>query len=225
MLSTEYLRKTIHKTAKIYGNSTIGWNAQIMEYAILGYPDVATFNELSKKNMFAEDGDFQGCSIGNNALIRPNSTIYCKVSIKDNFRTGHNILIRENSTIGDNVLVGTNTIIDGSVTIGDHVSIQGNAYIPTNTIIESNTFIGPCAVLANDKYPIRKNFDLKGPVIRNNASIGANSTILPGIEIGEGAMIAAGAVVTKDVPPWKLAIGSPAKIIELPDDLKSFNKI
>lgn len=221
MFSSNY----VHKTAIIYGNTTIGDNTRIFEHVIIGYPDILTFNCLLSKSIAVEDGDYQGSCIGNNAFIRSNSTIYCKVSIKDNFRTGHNIMIRENTMIGSNVLVGTNSVIDGSVTIGDNVSIQSNVYIPTNTTIEKNVFIGPCAVLANDKYPIRKKFHLKGPVIRSGVSIGANSTILPGVEVGKGAMIAAGAVVTKDVPPWKLAIGFPARIFDLSDDLKQLNKI
>jgi acetyltransferase-like isoleucine patch superfamily enzyme len=134
-------------------------------------------------------------------------------------------MIRENTDIGDNVLIGTNVIIDGHVKIGNNVSIQGNVYIPTNVIIEDNVFIGPCAVLANDKYPIRKKYELKGPVLKKGASIGANATLLPDVEIGEGAMVAGGALVTKDVPAWKLAIGVPAKIEELPKDLKELNKI
>ncbi len=123
------------------------------------------------------------------------------------------------------MLIGTNSVIDGGTTIGDHVSIQSNVYIPTNTIIEDNVFLGPCASLANDKYPIRVKYDLKGPVLRKGASVGANATLLPGIEIGEGAMVAAGAVVTKDVPAWKLAIGSPARIKELPEALLTLNRI
>jgi acetyltransferase-like isoleucine patch superfamily enzyme len=61
--------------------------------------------------------------------------------------------------------------------------------------------------------------------LRRGASIGANATLLPGVEIGEGAMVAGGALVTKDVPPWKLALGVPAKIQELPEDLKELNRI
>lgn len=116
-------------------------------------------------------------------------------------------------------------VIDGNTSIGNNVSIQTNAYIPTNTNIDDNVFIGPLAVPTNDKYPIRKHFELTGPILRKGASIGANSTILPGIEIGEGAMVAAGAVVTKNVPPWKLAIGSPAKIMDMPDDLMNLNSM
>ena len=159
--------------------------------------------------------------IGKNALIRSNSIIYNDVEIGKNLKTGHGVTIREKTYIGDNVLVGTNTIIEGHCSIGNNVSIQSNVYIPTNTIIEDYVFIGPCACFTNDKYPIRVDFDLKGPVIKRGASIGANSTFLSNIEIGEGAMVAAGAIVTMDVPEYFLAIGAPARIKPLPKTLKN----
>ncbi|MDR2623516.1 MAG: acetyltransferase [Methanobrevibacter sp.] len=163
--------------------------------------------------------------IGENHVIRSNTVIYNDVTIGDDFRTGHNVVIRENTNIGDNVLIGTNTIIEGNVGIGSNVSIQSNVYIPINTLIEDNVFIGPCACFTNDRYPIRVDYDLKGPKIRKGASIGANSTFLSNLEIGEGAMIAAGAVVTRNVPPFYLAIGSPAKIKPLPRALRIHNRI
>ncbi len=164
--------------------------------------------EILKQNIKIEDFDFPGCTIGANSIIRAGSTIFSSVKTGNNFKTGHNVMIRENTQIGDNVLIGTNVIIDGNVKIGNNVSIQGgNVYIPTNVLIEDNVFIGPCAVLANDKYPIRKKYELKGPVLRRGASIGANATLLPGVEIGEGAMVAGGALVTKDVPPMETGSG------------------
>lgn len=215
----------IHESSKIYGTSVLGKNCTILENVTLGYPGGSVLSELISKNIKAEDHHFNGVRIGDNATIRPNSTIYCDVVIGDNLRTGHNIMVREKTTVGNNVLIGTNVVIDGSTIIGNNVSIQSNVYIPTNTIIEDNVFLGPCSVLSNDKYPIRVKYDLKGPVLRKGASLGANSTLLPGVEIGEGAMVAAGAVVTKDVPAWKLAIGCPAKFIDLPEELKSYNRI
>jgi len=163
--------------------------------------------------------------IGKNALIRSNSIIYNDVEIGNNFKTGHGVIIREKTTIGDNVLVGTNTVIEGHTSIGNNVSIQSNVYIPINTIIEDYAFIGPCACFTNDKYPIRVDFNLKGPVIKRGASIGANSTFLSNIRIGEGAMVAAGAIVTMDVPDYFLAIGAPAKIKPLSNNLKKLNNI
>ncbi len=215
----------IYEKAKIYGRSSIGKNAIISEDVIIGYPTADILRKAASSGMDMSRMDFKGAVIGDNAVIRPNSTIYAGVVAGNDLRTGHNVMIREDTKIGDNVLIGTNTIIDGHTTIGNNVSIQGNVYIPLNVIIEDNVFIGPCAVLTNDKYPIRTKSDLKGPILRKGASIGANTTILPGVEIGEGAMVAAGALVSKDVPPWKLAIGFPALIKDLPEELRCANAI
>ena len=163
--------------------------------------------------------------IGNNYTIRSNSIIYNDVVIGDNFRTGHNVVIRENTNIGDDVLIGTNTVIEGDVIIGNDVSIQSNVYIPTNSVIEDNVFIGPCACFTNDKYPVRINYELQGPRIRRGASIGGNTTFLSNVEIGEGSIVAAGAIVIHSVPPFYLAIGTPARIKPLPDHLKVPNKL
>lgn len=215
----------IDDTVTIYGTNSICSNCTVLENVFLGYPSGNIIDEASKLDIPLTEYEFQGITIGDNAIVRSGSIIYTDVTIGNNLRTGHNILVRENTTIGDNVLIGTNVVIDGNTTIGNNVSIQSNVYIPTNTHIEDNVFIGPCAVLTNDKYPIRKEYELKGPILRSGVSIGANSTILPGVEIGEGAMVAAGALVTKDVPPWKLAVGFPAIIVELPVELRTKNMI
>ena len=163
--------------------------------------------------------------IGINPIIRSNTIIYNDVVIGDNFKTGHNAVIRECTNIGDNVLIGTNTLIEGECDIGNNVSIQSNVYIPRNTIIEDNVFVGPCACFTNDRYPIRTSYDLKGPRIRKGASVGANTTFLANIEVGEGAMVAAGAIVTRNVPPFYLAIGAPARIKPLSEKLRVPNDI
>ncbi|HUV56163.1 MAG TPA: DapH/DapD/GlmU-related protein [Dehalococcoidales bacterium] len=215
----------IHSSAIIYGKSSIGKDSLILENVIIGYPHTEILNITKAKGISIEDYQFQGATIGDNALIRANTIIYCDVSIGRDFRSGHNVLIRENTQIGDNVSVGTSTIVEGNTVIGNNVNIQSNVFIPRDTIIEDFVFIGPNAVLTNDKYPIRKNLTLKGPVIRKGVSVGANAILLPGIEIGEGSLIAAGAVVTRDVPAWALATGFPAKITELPQELRVLNKI
>jgi acetyltransferase-like isoleucine patch superfamily enzyme len=215
----------VHESVRIYGDSTIGRGCTLLEGVVLGYPAGKTLGIITSANARPEDYHFPGAVIGDNAVIRPNTTVYADVRIGNGLRTGHNALIREATTIGDGVLVGTNVVIDGNCVIGSHVSIQSNAYIPTNTVIEDGVFLGPCCVLTNDKYPIRKPYTLRGPLLRKGASVGANATILPGVEIGEGAMVAAGALVTKDVPAWKLAIGFPARAVEMPEELKVTNRI
>jgi acetyltransferase-like isoleucine patch superfamily enzyme len=171
----------------------------------------------------------EGCKetiIGDRAVIRWGTVIYADVVIGNDFKTGHSAMIREKTTIGARVIVGTNTVIDGNVEIGNFVKLESNVYIPTHTKIGNHVFIGPGAVLTNDKYPLRRRdeYEPQGPIIEDHVSIGANVTILPGVCIGEGAMVAAGSVVTKDVPPWHLAIGVPAQIRPLPEHLKEPNR-
>jgi acetyltransferase-like isoleucine patch superfamily enzyme len=163
--------------------------------------------------------------IGKKANLRSNTVIYNDVEIGDYFKTGHGVLIREKTKIGDNVLIGTNTVVEGHCDIGSNISIQSNVYIPQNSSIEDYVFIGPCACFTNDRYPLRNDYPLKGPVIKKGASVGANSTFLSGIEVGERAMVAAGAIVTRDVPPDYLAIGAPARIKPLPQHFKTLNKL
>lgn len=215
----------IHGSARVYGNSKIGRGSMILENVIIGYPTAKILHEIAAMGLRIEEYSYRGTEIGEDALIRSNSIIYCDVKIGRNLKTGHGILIRENTEIGDNAAIGTGTIIEGHSRIGSNVSMQSCAYIPMETVIEDYVFIGPHAVLTNDKYPIRKKDKLKGPVLRRGASIGANATILPGVEVGEGAIVGAGALVTKDVPAWHLAIGIPARNIPLSQELRVLNAI
>lgn len=171
-------------------------------------------------------GDCNETEIGNNAVIRENTIIYADVKIGNNFKTGHSVLIRERTNIGDEVLIGTNSIVEGKVEIGSFVKLESLVYIPTHTDIGSYVFIGPGAILTNDKYPLRlrDQYVPKGATIRDNVTIGANATVLPDVEIGEGAFIAAGSVVSKDVPEWSMAVGNPAEIKPLPEKLKEKNR-
>lgn len=190
-----YGQSRVSKKAIFYGKVAIGQDGTVQDNVILGS---------------AEEGEL---SIGKASIIRSGSVIYSGVSIGDNFRSGHNVLIRENTEIGDNVLVGTNSVIDGDCKIGNNVSMQTGVYITKYTTIEDNVFLGPLCVTTNDKY-MKYGATLKGPVIKQGARIGANSTIMPGISIGEGAIVSAGSVVTKDVPPHKVVIGVPARVVK-----------
>jgi acetyltransferase-like isoleucine patch superfamily enzyme len=150
-------------------------------------------------------------------LIREGTIIYSDVTFGENFTTGHLALIRGPTKMGDNVLVGSGTIIEGDCIIGDNVRIQSKVFIPRGVEIGNNVFIGPCVVMANDKYPLGSVSKTK---ICDNVTIGANATLLPGITLGKYSFVAAGALVTKDVPEYKMAIGHPAKITEPPEQMK-----
>jgi acetyltransferase-like isoleucine patch superfamily enzyme len=162
--------------------------------------------------------------LGDDVTIRGGTIIYADVIAGDRLQTGHHALVREQTELGDDVLVGTGVVIDGATAIGSNVSLQTGGYVPSNTTIGSNVFVGPRAVLTNDPYPLRQDVELSGPTLADNVSIGANATLLPGVHIGEGAFVAAGAVVTDDVPADTLAVGNPARHEPLPEDLQGGNE-
>ena len=191
-----------------YGDNKVGEDSIIMNNVALGFP---TTDKLKWTG-------YPGTVIGKNALVRTGTTIYCDVKIGDNFQTGHNVMIRENTKIGNNVKIGTNTVIEGNCTLGDNINIQSNVFIPTNTVIGNNVFIGPGVVMANDKYP-PSGWGILGPYIDDEVVIGAHATILPGVKLGKRCAIAAGAIVTKDVPENTLAMGTPAQFYTMPKEM------
>ena len=163
--------------------------------------------------------------IGDNSVVRAGTIIYGDVSTLDNFQTGHNVVIRERTSMGRFVLIGSGTVIDGNTEISDFVKIESNCYVCTHVIIGTRVFIGPNVVFANDKYPLkmRDAYTPLGPIIDDLVTIGAGSVILPGVRIGKGSFIAAGAIVAKDVPPDTLVKGNPGRFFELPDELREKN--
>lgn len=174
---------------------------------------------------YVHDEDASPTVLGDDATVRQGTIVYCDVAVGDDFTTGHNALVREDTVIGDDVVVGTDTVIDGACRLGSRVSLQTGVYVPRDTTIGDDVFVGPRAVLTNDPYPVRREVDLDGPTVEDHASIGANATLLPGVTVGRGAFVAAGAVVTEDVPPETLAVGTPAEHRALPETLDGPNHI
>jgi acetyltransferase-like isoleucine patch superfamily enzyme len=170
-------------------------------------------------------GDGGPTVIGDRATIRSGSVVYADVEIGDDLTTGHRATVRSGSRLGDEVLLGSDVVLDGSVELGSRVSLQTGAYLPAETTVGDDVFVGPHAVLTNDPYPVRTDVDLVGPAVADDASIGANATILPEVTVGTGAFVAAGAVVTDDVPPDTLAVGSPATHRDLPAQLQGGNRL
>lgn len=117
--------------------------------------------------------------------------------------------------IGKNCNICSQVFIENDVVIGENVTIKNGVQLWDGTRIGSNVFIGPNATFTNDEFPRSKKYPSKflSIEVRDGASIGANATILPGLTIGEGAMVGAGAVVTRNVPPHAIVIGNPAVII------------
>jgi acetyltransferase-like isoleucine patch superfamily enzyme len=160
--------------------------------------------------------------LGPGALLRSGTVIYEASSIGARFETGHNVVVREECAIGDDVSVWSNTVIDYGCVIGDRVKIHCNGYIAQFTELQDDAFLAPGVTIANDLFPGDEASAraMAGPLIGEGAQIGVNVTILPYVRIGAGAIIGAGSVVTRDIPPGTIAFGNPAVPVRSVDDVR-----
>jgi acetyltransferase-like isoleucine patch superfamily enzyme len=149
-------------------------------------------------------------TIGAGAQIRSGSVLYAGSFIGARLETGHNVVIREENHIGDDLNIWNNSVIDYGCSIGSGVRIHCNVYVAQFTTLEDDVFLAPGVSIANDPHPIC-GLCMVGPTVKRGARIGVNVTLLPRVVIGEGAVIGAGSVVTRDVPPYTLAYGNPAR--------------
>lgn len=153
--------------------------------------------------------------IGEGVIIGGHAIIHSGVRIGAGARVGDHAQIRDRARIGAGALVGSFTSVDPEVVIGDRVSIQTRCYITGGTVIEDDVFVGPGVTLTNDNTMDRHDdsYELRGALLRRACRIGGGSTICPGIEVGEEAFVAAGAVVTRDVEARAVVAGVPARRI------------
>ena len=181
---------------RIYAGVQLGPQSVIEDYCVIGVPPRG-----------ACEGEIETI-LGSQVHLRSHTVIYAGNVIGNSFQTGNKVNIRELNHIGDNVSVGTLSVIEHHVEIGSNVRIHSQAFIPEFSILEDDAWIGPNVVLTNAKYPLSRG-----------TKIGANATILPGVVIGEHALVGAGAVVVKDVPARVVVAGNPAQIIRQLSDL------
>jgi acetyltransferase-like isoleucine patch superfamily enzyme len=144
-------------------------------------------------------------------MTKPTNFVSPDAKIGKNVRLWHFCYVGSKTIVGDNVKIGSLAHVDYDVRIGSGTKIEGLAYIPPKSRIGRNVFIGPAAVLTNDPYPPSKR--MIGVTIEDDAVIGARAVIKAGVTVGRGSVVAMGAVVTKDVPPGKVVVGSPARVV------------
>ena len=159
--------------------------------------------------------------IGAGATLRTHTVLYAGSTIGDRFQTGHHALVREMNTIGNNVSIGSLSVVEHHVRIADNVRIHSQCFIPEYTVLEEGAWIGPRVTITNAPFPKCPDVSkcITGVTVGRGARVGANTTILPGVHIGERALIGAGAVVTKDVPAGTVVVGTAAKAVKSIDEL------
>jgi acetyltransferase-like isoleucine patch superfamily enzyme len=175
---------------------------------------------LGKPPRGAREGELP-LSIGARATIRPFTTVYAGSVFGDDLQTGQGVSVREDNVVGDAVSIGTNAVLEFGNRIGDRVRIHTGCFLELVTI-EDDVFVGPNVTFTDDPHPMncpRYRDCVGGAVVRRLARIGANATVLPGVEIGAGALVGAGSVVVDDVPPGAVVAGNPARVIKRVDEL------
>jgi acetyltransferase-like isoleucine patch superfamily enzyme len=141
--------------------------------------------------------------------------VFAGVTIGERAILGDQSFVRERSTIGAGSVIGRGSVVDNDVVVGERVRVQTNVYLTAATVVEDDVFVGPCVTTTNDNTMARHGEETPaiGAALRRACRIGGGSVLTPGVEVGEEAFIAAGAVVTKDVPARAVAMGVPAKVV------------
>lgn len=163
--------------------------------------------------------------IGAHGIFRTGTIIYGDVVLGDYFQTGLYAVIRAKVRAGNYCNLANHSTLEGILRMGDGVRIMSHVYIPTRTWLGNHVFIGPGTVFLNDRMPGRWEVapEPRGAFIEDEVVIGGGCTILPGVRIGEGSFIAAGSLVTKDIPKRSFAKGRPARSEPLPASLDRKN--
>jgi acetyltransferase-like isoleucine patch superfamily enzyme len=183
----------------------IGADAQVDEGVTLGYRFAGCQNKLI---------------VGDHAVICSGTIIYADTVIGNRLSCMHHVLVRGQCQLGDRVVLWHRVTLEGRITVGYGVKFMANVYIPSGTRIGNMVFIGPNTTFLNAKYPLLCPGPVQGPTIEDFVVIGGGATICPGVTIGQHSFIGAGAVVNKDVPPYTLAMGVPARFSPLPDEFR-----
>lgn len=204
---------SVHPLAVLMGSVILERGASVMPHAVVGKPTrgAGTLARTPDRNVEAET------VIGERATIDCHAVVYAGARIGPHTIIGTHATAREGSVIGSRCVIGDHATVSHDCIVSDDVSVMDHTILIGGTIIGQGSFIGPGVVMANDpdieglrnyKSP---NDRLAPPVIGKRVVIGCGAVILPGVHIGDGATICAGAVVTKDVRPGDIVVGLPAR--------------
>ncbi len=191
--------------------TSIGDGVRIDDHATLGkVPMRASNTALSAKE------PTPGACVGNGCLIGTSAVLYAGCVLDEYVLVADLATLRESVTIGAHTIIGRGVAVENSCTIGRYVKLETNAYVTAYSVIEDRAFVAPGVLTSNDNFAGRteeRKKHYKGVHVRRGGRIGVGTVILPGREIGADALVAGGAVVTRDAPPEAIFAGAPARAV------------
>ena len=206
----------VAETAVVYPGTVIGDGCQILDYAVVGKQPTLGPRSTAKQEKLSPLKLGAGTIVSTGAIVFAGTTIGARSII------GDQACVRERCEVGDDVVIGRGALVENDTTVGTLAKIQADAYITAYSTLEGGVFIAPRVITTNDNFmgrTERRHELMRGPTIRRGARVGGGAIICPGIEVGEEAFVGAGAVVTKDVPPRTVVVGTPARVLrEVPPD-------
>jgi acetyltransferase-like isoleucine patch superfamily enzyme len=192
----------------VHAGTTIGDGCVIEDHVVLGKrPRLARSSSAR--------GEVGRLKLGERVTVCAGAVVLAGTSIGDEAIIGDQSFVRERSRVGEGSVIGRGSVVDNDVRVGARVKIQTGVYLTAFTVIEDDVFVGPGATTTNDDTMARHDdtTPLRGATLRRACRVGGGAVLTPGVEIGEEGFVAAGAVVTRDVPARGVAMGVPARVV------------
>ena len=192
----------------VHAGVRVGDGCVIEDHAILGKRPRLAAASVAR-------GEVGRLVLGPRVTVCSGAVLFSGATVGDGSVIGDAAFVRERTTIGSHTVIGRAATVENDVRVGDRVKVQTNSYLTAFTTVEDDVFVGPCVTTTNDDTMARHDAStpLRGATLRRACRVGGGSVLTPGVEVGEEAFIAAGAVVTRDVPARGVVIGVPGRVV------------